>query len=43
MPRSYYVYGGNLLDREKYTSVVRTTFGDRRYFSSIYTDVYFGD
>ena len=43
MPRSYYVYGGNLLDREKYTSVVRTTFGDRRYFSSIDTDVYFGD
>ena len=43
MARPYYVYGGNLLDREKYTSVVNTTYGERRYFSSIDTDVYFGD
>lgn len=39
----YYVYGGNLLNREKYTSVVNTTYGTRRYFSSIDTDVYFGN
>lgn len=43
MARPYYVYGGNLLNREKYTSVVNTAYGDRRYFSSIDTDVYFGD
>lgn len=43
MAAPYYIYGGNLLDREKYTSVVKTTFGDRRYFSSIDTDVYFGN
>lgn len=43
MAAPYYIYGGNLLNREKYTSVVNTTFGTRRYFSSIDTDVYFGD
>ena len=43
MARPYYVYGGNLLNREKYTSVVNTAYGERRYFSSIDTDVYFGD
>lgn len=41
--RPYYVYGGNLLDREKYTSVVNTTYGPKRYFSSIDTEVYFGE
>jgi hypothetical protein len=43
MAAPYYVYGGNLLNREKFTSVVNTAFGQRRYFSSIDTDVYFGD
>jgi hypothetical protein len=43
MPAPYYIYGGNLLNRETYTSVVNTTYGTRRYFSSIDTDVYFGD
>lgn len=43
MARPYYVYGGNLLDREKYTSVVNTTYGTKRYFSSIDTEVYFGE
>lgn len=41
--RPYYIYGGNLLDREKYTSVVNTTYGPKRYFSSIDTEVYFGE
>lgn len=43
MATPYYIYGGNLLNREKFTSVVNTAFGQRRYFSSIDTDVYFGD
>ena len=43
MATPYYTYGGNLLNREKFTSVVNTAFGQRRYFSSIDTDVYFGD
>ena len=47
MAKPYYVYGGNLLNREKYTSVVNTYKGSelvqKRYFSSIDTDVYFGD
>ncbi len=43
MAAPYYTYGGNLLNREKYTSVVNTAYGPRRYFSSIDTDVYFGD
>jgi hypothetical protein len=43
MAAPYYIYGGNLLNREKFTSVVNTAFGQRRYFSSIDTDVYFGD
>ena len=43
MAAPYYVYGGNLLNREKYTSVVNTPFGERRYFSNIDTEIYFGD
>ena len=43
MTAPYYLYGGNLLNREKYTSVVKTAYGVRRYFSSIDTDVYFGN
>ena len=51
MASPYYIYGKNLRDesqqylngREKYTSVVHTPYGVRRYFSSIDTDVYFGD
>ena len=43
MAAPYYVYGGNLLNREKYTSVVNTAYGQRRYFSSIDTDIYFGN
>ena len=49
MAAPYYTYGGNLLNREKYTSTVRSLYPDingsniRRYFSSIDTDVYFGN
>lgn len=49
MAAPYYTYGGNLLDREKFTSTVNTTYTDiygsniRRYFSSIDAEVYFGD
>ena len=49
MAAPYYTYRTNLLDREKYTSTVETSFPDvygsniRRYFSSIDTEVYFGD
>lgn len=49
MAAPYYTYGTNLLNREKYTSTVETAFPDiygsnvRRYFSSIDTEVYFGD
>lgn len=43
MAKPYYVYGGNLLSKEKYTSVVNTPYGEKRYFSSIDTDIYFGD
>ena len=49
MAAPYYTYGTNLLNREKYTSTISTEFPDiygsnvRRYFSSIDTDVYFGD
>lgn len=43
MARPYYTYGTNLLNRETYTSTVNTTYGIRRYFSSIDTDVYFGN
>ena len=43
MARPYYTYGTNLLNREAYTSTVNTTYGIRRYFSSIDTDVYFGN
>ena len=38
----YYTYDSNLRDRNKYTSTVQTTFGTRRYFSSLDTEVYFG-
>lgn len=41
--RSYYKYGTNLSNKEMFTSVVNTPYGVRRYFSSIDTDVYFGD
>ena len=43
MAISYYEYGSNLLHREKYTSVVKIGDTQKRYFSSIDTDVYFGD
>ena len=43
MSRPYYSYGKYLLGREAYTSVVNTPDGYRRYFSSIDTDVYFGE
>ena len=39
---SYFTYDSNLRDRNKYTSTVQTTFGTRRYFSSLDTEVYFG-
>ena len=39
---SYYTYEGNLRDRNKFTSTVNTTFGTKRYFSSLDTEVYFG-
>ena len=38
----YYTYGGNLKDRNKYTSTANTSFGTKRYFSSLDTEVYFG-
>lgn len=38
----YYTYDSNLKDRNKFTSTVETTFGTRRYFSSLDTEVYFG-
>lgn len=39
---SYYTYEGNLRDRNKFTSTVNTTFGTKRYFSQLDTEVYFG-
>lgn len=39
---SYYTYEGNLRDRNKLTSTVNTTFGTKRYFSQVDTEVYFG-
>lgn len=39
---SYYTYDSNLRDRNKFTSTVQTTFGTKRYFSSLDTEVYFG-
>ncbi len=39
----YYTYESNLSDRNKFTSSVETSFGNRRYFSSLDTEVYFGD
>lgn len=39
---SYYTYEGNLKDRNKFTSTVNTTFGTKRYFSQLDTEVYFG-
>ena len=39
---SYFTYDSNLRDRNKFTSTVETTFGTRRYFSSLDTEVYFG-
>ena len=39
---SYYTYEGNLRDRNKFTSTVNTSFGMKRYFSSLDTEVYFG-
>ena len=38
----YFTYDSNLRDRNKYTSTVETTFGTKRYFSSLDTEVYFG-
>jgi hypothetical protein len=40
---NYYTYGGNLRDRNKFTSTANTTFGTKRYFSSLDSEVYFGD
>ena len=37
---SYFTYDSNLRDRNKYTSTVQTTFGTKRYFSSLDTEVY---
>jgi hypothetical protein len=39
---SYFTYEGNLRDRNKFTSTVNTSFGTKRYFSSLDTEVYFG-
>jgi hypothetical protein len=38
----YYTYDSNLRDRNKFTSTVDTTFGTKRYFSQLDTEVYFG-
>ena len=42
MASYFYTYDSNLGDRNKYTSTVKTTFGTKRYFSSLDTEVYFG-
>ena len=39
---SFYTYDSNLRDRNLYTSTVKTAFGTKRYFSSLDTEVYFG-
>ena len=39
---SYYTYEGNLRDRNKFTSTVNTSFGQKRYFSSLDSEIYFG-
>lgn len=41
--KNYYTYGTNLSNKEVFTSTVNTPYGHRRYFSSIDTDIYFGD
>ena len=38
----YYTYESNLRDRNKFTPTVNTTYGTRRYFSSLDTEIYFG-
>lgn len=49
MARASYIYGGQstvgtyTTNRERYTSIVDTAYGLRRYFSSIDTEVYFGE
>ena len=39
---NFYTYDSNLGNRNKYTSTVQTTFGTKRYFSSLDSEVYFG-
>ena len=39
---SYYTYEGNLMDRNRFTSSANTTFGTKRYFSQLDTEIYFG-
>lgn len=40
--RDFYTYESNLRDRNLYTSTVQTAFGTKRYFSSLDSEVYFG-
>ena len=44
MTANFYKYSANMNDRTYFTSVVTTTAGaDKRYFSDIEADIYFGD
>lgn len=44
MAANYYKYSANMNDRTYFTSVVTNTSGaDKRYFSNIESDIYFGD
>lgn len=44
MPANYYKYSANMNDRNYFTSVVTNTSGmDKRYFSNIESEIYFGD
>ena len=44
MTAPYYKYGSKRMnDRTYFTSVVSTSYGDKRYFSNIESEIYFGD
>lgn len=40
---SYYTYGTNLRNKEFFTSTVNTNNGQKRYFSNIDAEIYFGN
>lgn len=43
MVASYFTHGVSLADRNLFTSTVKTQYGTKRYFSSIESEIYFGD